>query len=412
MSLTHPLSSEAPRPAAPEAVEAFLVRNLARRFRGAPLRFVLGRHAAGAERPVATVRFSDAWALGGLLLDHESHFGDAFAEGRIEIEGDLVAALEGAYRAAVGRGPGLVAWLSLLARYSLRRSRLNVHRHYDLGNDFYSLWLDREKVYTCAYFESPETDLETAQVAKHEHVCRKLDLSPGQRVVEAGCGWGGLALHMARHHGVQVTACNVSREQIAFARARAAAEGLDDRVHFVETDYRQLGGRYDAFVSVGMLEHVGLRGFRDLARVIDRCLDPDRGRGLLHFIGRDWARPLNAWIRRRIFPGAYAPSLDQVVRGVLIPARLSVLDVENLRLHYALTLDHWRRRYEHAVATGQVGFDERFRRAWRLYLAGSQAAFSTGDLQLYQVSFARRGDDAIPWTRAELYAPARSHAAR
>jgi cyclopropane-fatty-acyl-phospholipid synthase len=161
-----------------------------------------------------------------------------------------------------------------------------------------------------------------------------------------------------------------------------------------------------------MLEHVGLAGFRDLARVIDRCLDPDRGRGLLHFIGRDWARPLNAWIRRRIFPGAYAPSLDQVVRRVLIPARLSVLDVENLRLHYALTLDHWRRRYERAVAAGQVRFDERFRRAWRLYLAGSQAAFTTGDLQLYQVTFTRRGDDAIPWTRAELYASARNHAAR
>jgi cyclopropane-fatty-acyl-phospholipid synthase len=412
MSLTHPLTSEAPRPAAPEAVEAFLVRSLARRFRGAPLRFALGTHAAGSEHAAATVRFADVWALCGLLLDHESHFGDAYAEGRIEIEGDLVAALEGAYRAKVGHGPGPVAWLSLLAHYSLGRSRLNVHRHYDIGNDFYSLWLDREKVYTCAYFETPKTDLESAQVAKHEHVCRKLGLSPGQRVVEAGCGWGGLALHMARHHGVHVTACNVSREQIAFARARAAAEGLDDRVHFVEADYRQLGGRYDAFVSVGMLEHVGLRGFGDLARVIDRCLDPNRGRGLLHFIGRDWARPLNAWIRRRIFPGAYAPSLDQVVRGVLIPARLSVLDVENLRLHYALTLDHWRRRYERAVAAGQVGFDERFRRAWRLYLAGSQAAFSTGDLQLYQVSFARRGDDVIPWTRAELYAPARSHAAR
>jgi cyclopropane-fatty-acyl-phospholipid synthase len=412
MRVTRPLSSEAPRPVAPLTIEAWLVGRLAHRLHPAPLRFVLGSHAAGAGSPVATLRFADARAALGLLLDPEVHLGDAYADGRIEIEGDLVAALECAYRALAGCGPGVLAWLSLLARYSLRRSRQNVHRHYDLGNDFYRLWLDRELVYTCAYFETRETDLESAQVAKHELVCRKVGLRPGQRVVEAGCGWGGLALHMARRHGVSVTACNVSREQVAWARARAESEGLGDRVRFVEADYRELDGRYDVFVSVGMLEHVGLRGYGDLARVIDRCLDPERGRGLLHFIGRDWPCPLNGWIRRRIFPGAYAPSLDQVVRHVMIPARLSVLDVENLRLHYALTLEHWRRRYERAVAAGQVEFDERFRRAWRLYLAGSQAAFATGDLQLFQVTFARRSDDRIPWTRAELYAAAWSDAAR
>jgi cyclopropane-fatty-acyl-phospholipid synthase len=228
-------------------------------------------------------------------------------------------------------------------------------------------------------------------------------LRAGETVVEAGCGWGALALHMARRYGVRVVACNVSHEQVLWARRRAAAEGLAGQVEFLEADYRELAGRYDAFVSVGMLEHVGLRSYAELARVIDRCLAPDRGRGLVHFIGRDRARPLNAWIRRRIFPGAYPPTLDQVVSHVLRPARVSVVDVENLRRHYALTLAHWRRRFERAEADGRIGFDRGFRRAWRLYLAGSEASFATGALELFQVTFARPADDSLPWTRAALY---------
>jgi cyclopropane-fatty-acyl-phospholipid synthase len=279
-----------------------------------------------------------------------------------------------------------------------------VHRHYDLGNDFYALWLDEQLLYTCAYFESPEQSLEEAQVAKMDHVCRKLGLRPGETVVEAGCGWGALALHMARQYGVRVRAYNVSREQIAWARDRSRREGLERLVEFVEDDYRAIRERCDAFVSVGMLEHVGRRSYRELSGVIARSLDPTRGRGLLHFIGRDRPRPLNAWIRRRIFPGAYPPALAEVDELVLGPARLAVVDVENLRAHYALTLRHWRERYERAAADGRVGRDERFRRTWRLYLAGSEAAFRTGSLQLFQVVFAPSRSSGAPWTRRGLYA--------
>jgi cyclopropane-fatty-acyl-phospholipid synthase len=381
----------------------WLLSRLAARMSPARLRFALGAASEGAPDARATVRFADRRALVGLLFDPEVHFGDAFSAGRIDVEGDLVAAICEGYQARSSRAAAPLRWLSLLARATPGRARTNVERHYDLGNDFYAQWLDPELVYTCAYFERPEVGLEEAQVAKLDLVCRKLALRPGETVVEAGCGWGALARHMARRYGVRVTACNLSREQVAWARRRAALEGLADRVEFLEADYRELRGRFDAFVSVGMLEHVGLRSYGDLARTIDRCLDPRRGRGLLHFIGRDAPRPLNAWIRRRIFPGAYPPTLDQVVRLVLRPAQLGVVDVENLRRHYALTLDHWRRRYEAAVAAGRVGFDERFRRAWRLYLAGSQAAFLTGALQLFQLTFARRADDALPWTRASLY---------
>jgi cyclopropane-fatty-acyl-phospholipid synthase len=293
----------------------------------------------------------------------------------------------------------LESWL----RHTPRRDRANIHRHYDLGNAFYTQWLDQQLVYTGAYFETPDLSLEQAQVAKMDYVCRKLGLKAGETVVEAGCGWGALALHMARRCGVRVRAFNVSREQVRYARERACREGLDDRVDFVEDDYRAMRGPADAFVSVGMLEHVGRASYRELASVVGRCLDRSRGRGLLHFIGRDASYPLNAWITRRIFPGAYAPTLHEACSGVLVPAGMSVLDVENLRLHYALTLRHWRQRFERAVAEGRVGFDERFRRAWRLYLAGSEAAFGAGSLQLFQVVFAPHGSSAIPWSRAGLY---------
>lgn len=404
---THPVHgpSLAGTPAG-EKLDGLLLRRLAARVGPAALRYALGRIslAPPARSPVATLRFRDRRALLGLLVDPEVHFGDTYADGRIEIDGDLVAALETAFRALQDRRrPRLLAWLATLRRNTLPRARTNVHHHYDLGNDFYSLWLDEQLLYTCAYFESPELSLEQAQVAKMDHVCRKLGLRPGETVVEAGCGWGALALHMARHYGVSVRAYNVSREQIAYARERARHEGLAGRVEFVEDDYRSIRESYDAFVSVGMLEHVGRGNFGELGRVIATCLDRTNGRGLLHFIGRDRPRPLNAWIRRRIFPGAYPPSLPEACHGVLEPADLAVIDVENLRGHYALTLAHWRRRYEQAIAEARVGFDERFRRTWRLYLAGSEAAFRMGSLQLFQVVFAPGGSNAVPWSRQGLY---------
>ncbi len=393
-------------PPVAERLDALLLRRLAARMGFAPLRYALGRStfAAPAGPPVATLRFRDRRALVGLLLDPEVHFGDAYADRRIEIEGDLVAAVEAAYRALEGGArPSPLAWLGTWRRHSLPRALTNVHCHYDLGNDFYALWLDQQLLYTCAYFESPELSLDEAQVAKMDHVCRKLGLRPGETVVEAGCGWGALALHMARRYGVRVRAYNISREQLAWARERARREGLDGRVEFVEGDYRTIRDRCDVFVAVGMLEHVGRRSYGELGRVIARSLDRTRGRGLMHFIGRDQPRPLNAWIRRRIFPGAYPPALTEVGAGVLEAAGLSLIDVENLRGHYALTLRHWRQRYERAVAKGRVGFDERFRRTWRLYLAGSEAAFRAGSLQLFQIVFAPGGSSAVPWTRRELY---------
>jgi cyclopropane-fatty-acyl-phospholipid synthase len=245
--------------------------------------------------------------------------------------------------------------------------------------------------------------LEDAQRAKLDLVCRKLRLRPGDTVVEAGCGWGALALHMARRYGVRVKAFNVSREQIRYARDRAAREGLSAYVEFIDDDYRNVRGEYDVFVSVGMLEHVGLRHFGSLGRVLARVVRRSGGRGLLHFIGRDAPRPLNAWIRRHIFPGAYPPTLAEVATRILAPARLSIVDVENLRLHYARTLAHWGPRFASIEESVRARYGEAFRRAWQLYLNGSEAAFATGTLQLFQVVFAPAETAPPHWTRAAIH---------
>jgi cyclopropane-fatty-acyl-phospholipid synthase len=305
-----------------------------------------------------------------------------------------------------GAGERLRRVRDVVVRHSRRRSASNVRSHYDLGNDFFARWLDSQLVYTCAYFETPEQTLEEAQVAKHEHVCRKLGLREGERVIDAGCGWGALALHMARRHGVRVRAFNVSARQVQYARDRAAREHLADRVEFVEADYRDIHEPADVFVSVGMLEHVGRENYQVLGAVMDRCLSPKGGRGLLHFIGRDRSAPLNAWIRKRIFPGAYAPTLAEAAAGTLEPWSFSITDVENLRLHYVTTLEHWRTRYEHALDAIAADHSPDFVRAWRLYLAGSEAAFRAGSLQLFQVLFHRTGSPSVPWTRSGWYASA------
>jgi len=354
--------------------------------------------------PIGSVLVHDHATLIGLLIDPDLTFGDAYTAGRLEIRGDLGTVVEALTRATLGQPTWRERLRGALERpNSLPYARRNVHHHYDLGNEFYQQWLDEDLVYTCAYFEDPRMTLEAAQHAKFDLVSRKLRLQPGESVVEAGCGWGTLALHMARKYGVHVKAFNVSREQLAYARDRSKREGMTDQVEFIDDDYRNVRGAYDAFVSVGMLEHVGLHHYQSLSEVLRRVVRRHGGRGLLHFIGRDAPRPLNAWTRRRIFPGAYAPTLAEVATRVLAPSGMSILDVENLRLHYARTLAHWRARFKNAEEQVRARYGANFERAWELYLAGSQAAFSTGWMQLFQVVFAPRETAPPYWTRADVY---------
>ena len=356
---------------------------------------------------VGTVRIPDRSTLLSMVVNPEVAFGDAYSSGRIEMDGDLVRALEHVNASSPGIRNGwwrlFSKWLDWAQANTKRGSARNIHRHYDLSNDFYRLWLDEQMVYTCAYFPTLDASLEQAQNAKMDLVCRKLGLRPGETVLEVGCGWGALAIYMARHYGVRVKAFNISHEQIAWARERASEAGVSSQVEFFEEDYRNVSGRFDVFVSVGMLEHVGRENYHELGRVIHRAIG-DTGRGFLHFIGRNHSQPFSVWIRRRIFPGAYAPSLRESME-VLEPQDYSVLDVENLRMHYAKTLEHWLARFDASFNTVVHKYGMNFARMWRLYLAGSIASFRAGNLQLFQVLFAGSQCQSVPWTRERLYAP-------
>ena len=401
-AFTAPTFSSRAAPLASTALDRWALTRIHRMVATAPLRFLLWDGyeslplSTSAAPLVGTIQFKNRLALFSWLWDPDLYFGETYMFGAVDVRGDLAMVLVEIYR-ALGRETRRSWWLWQRSNDE-HAARENVHRHYDLGNTFYERWLDREMAYTCAYFPTPAATLDEAQIAKMDRVCRKLALRPGERVLEAGCGWGSLALYMARHYGVTVRALNVSGEQIAYARERARAERLDHRVEFVADDYRHARGQYDAFVSVGMLEHVGAADYTTLGTVIDRSL-AEHGRGLLHFIGRNRPSPLNPWIRKRIFPGAYPPTLAEVFDRVLAPWDLSVVDVENLRLHYAATLAEWRRRFDLAAGDVAAMFDDAFVRAWRLYLAGSQAAFISGSMQLFQVVFARGRSNAVPWTR-------------
>jgi cyclopropane-fatty-acyl-phospholipid synthase len=396
------------------SLEARFLRRLLASFGDPPIEFELAwtgeRVAPSTLRATETVRIADRSTLGGLLRDAKIRFGDAYSTGQLEVEGDLVRFMVTVFRhLSPPNAPDSIAdrvagWLNRPRRNTLAGSRDNIHRHYDLGNDFYSLWLGQTMAYTCAYYPHAEATLDEAQLAKMEHVCRKLRVSAGDSVVEAGCGWGSLALYIAGRYGAKVRAFNISREQVEFARRQARDRGLAQRVEFIEDDYRNITGTYDVFVSVGMLEHVGLEHYPALGNVISRSLTGD-GRGLIHSIGRNRPELLHPWIERRIFPGAYPPSLGEMMQ-IFEPSSLSVLDVENLRLHYARTLRHWLERYEGVLDKVRAMFsDESFVRMWRLYLAGSIAAFETGFMQLFQVLVTKQDNNAIPLTREYMYPP-------
>ena len=398
--------------AAPLSASGRMIAKLLDMYDSPAIEFVLwngDRIKPPGKTAVASVRVKDSSTLLGLVRDPALRFGDAYSDGKVEVDGDLVPFMEEVYRGAERARRERSFISGLMQRLlkggarsnSLTGSRDNIHHHYNIGNEFYSLWLGRTMAYTCAYYPTPATTLDEAQEAKMHHICRKMRLRPGETVVEAGFGWGRLAVHMAKYYGVKVRAFNIAKEQIAFAREYAKTNGLDKQIEYVEDDYRNITGSYDAFVSVGMLEHVGVEHYRELGKVAKGVLGGN-GRGLIHTIGRNFAAPLHPWIERRIFPGAEPPSLSQMME-IFEPVNLSVLDVENLRLHYARTLMDWLNLFELNADKVRSMFDERFVRMWRLYLAGAVAAFTTGTLQLFQVLFATADNNDIPATRAHLY---------
>ena len=351
---------------------------------------------------IGRIRIRELKPLLAMLWSRDLAVGDCYASGAIEIDGDLLAILDAVH----SKLPSWSRWRALRSRLprvtapkiEVSSARRNASLHYEADTAFYKLWLDESMTYTCAYFEDEHSTLANAQLAKLDHVCRKLLLKPGERVVEAGSGWGGLAIHMARNYGVSVDCYNVSAQQNHAAKEMAADAGVADQIQFFTRDYRAIDGTYDAFVSVGMLEHVGARHYRELGNIIRRAIGTT-GRGLIHTIGRDLPLPTNRWIATRIFPDGYAPSLAEALQ-VFEPNALSVLDVENLRLHYARTLKLWLENLRAAEDSIMEENGAEFFRRWELYLASACAGFRNGWLQLFQLTFAASQCNALPMTRA------------
>jgi cyclopropane-fatty-acyl-phospholipid synthase len=361
----------------------------------------------GAPGPAAGVRLRDPALHWKLLVRPRLFVPEAYMAGALTMEEgslyDFIDLLE-ANDAALPDGPAL-RLAHAAGRFARRlhqhnpvlRARRNAAHHYDLSDELYSCFLDRDRQYSCAYFRTPDADLDTAQQDKKRHLAAKLLLRPGQKVLDIGSGWGGLALYLAEECGVDVTGLTLSEEQHKLANRRAADAGLADRVRFHLRDYREEGGQYDRIVSVGMFEHVGVDHYPAFFRTLRDRLAPG-GVALLHAIGRmDGPGATNPWLRKYIFPGGYSPALSEVVPHAE-RARLWITDIEILRLHYAATLRAWRRRFAENREHIRQLYDERFCRMWEMYLVGSEIAFRRGGHLVMQIQMAK-SVDTVPLTR-------------
>lgn len=375
------------------------------------VRFPSGRERRFGEAAAEAVCvvLEEASAVRRLLANPELALGELYVDGLLSVERDDIDGLlalmlqnlrdRGFRTRAAPAGMRLPETLQREFN-GKRRAERNVAHHYDISNEFYRLFLDEDMQYSCAYFETAGDTLEQAQEAKKELIATKLCLRPGQSVLDIGCGWGGLALHLARTRGVRVRGVTLSKAQLPVARIRSEAQGLASQVEFALEDYRDTIGEFDRIVSVGMFEHVGRGHYDEYFRQIAALLAED-GVALLHTIGRaDGPGATSPWIDRYIFPGGYAPALSEIMPAIE-RAGLYVTDIEVWRLHYALTLRAWRQRFEARIADVRAMFDERFCRMWRFYLAASEAAFHHGGHVVFQIQLARR-QDAVPRTRRYL----------
>jgi cyclopropane-fatty-acyl-phospholipid synthase len=365
-----------------------------------------GQVMADNSRLDVTVRLSGAWTPWKLALNPDLHLGEAYMNGTLVLEqGTLRDLLEICARNVLhNRHPSLlVRSLGALSRRLQQRNspamaRRNAAHHYDLPYALYRQFLDEDLQYSCAYFPKPGCSLDEAQRAKKRHIAAKLQLRPGQRVLDIGCGWGGLALTLARTEDVDVLGVTLSPEQLIVAQQRAKSLGLDKRVRFELCDYRELTGKFDRIVSVGMFEHVGAPQYTGFFDALKELL-ADKGVVLLHSIGRMQGPGVtSAFIRKYIFPGGYVPALSQVMPAIE-RSGLWLTDLEILRLHYAETLRHWRDRFlGHDDGTA----DQRFRRMWEFYLTVSEMSFRFGGFMVFQAQLARQVD-AVPITRDYMF---------
>ncbi|MBS0232316.1 MAG: class I SAM-dependent methyltransferase [Proteobacteria bacterium] len=357
-----------------------------------------------------SVLFRDKAAIARLLLRPTLAFGELLSDDRLTVLHGSVYNFIDLVSRNIGTNPlpgflpihalrnRALTWLQ--QRNTISRSARNVEHHYDLDRRLYDLFLDADHQYSCAYFEGSDDDLEKAQIAKKRHIAAKLMPEPGHRILDVGSGWGGMALYLARYCRAQVVGVTLSHEQLQISRERALEQGLSDAVEFRLEDYRNVDGRFDRIVSIGMFEHVGLRDYTEFFSQSRRLLDDD-GVMLLHTIGRsDAPSPTNPWIEKYIFPGSYAPALSEVA-PIIERSGFVITDLEILRLHYAKTLRAWRERFLSRWQDVHALYGERFCRMWETYLAACETGFRYGGLVVFQFQLAKR-QDAVPLTRAYI----------
>ena len=355
------------------------------------------------------VRFADKRLEKEIALAPQLKFGEGYMEGRLDVEaGSIYEFL--AILMSNAEATELPRWLRSIDRLRrlrkplqqynpVSRARRNVAHHYDIDGAIYDLFLDADRQYSCAYFDR-QNDLEAAQLAKKRHIAAKLDLKPGHKVLDIGSGWGGLGIYLGENCGVRVHGITLSEEQLRISRQRAAARGLEMRVDFSLTDYREAKGPYDRVVSVGMFEHVGIHHYQTYFKTIRQLL-PEDGVALVHTIGRsDEPSVTNPFISKYIFPGGYIPAMSEVLKAVE-KSGLMVTDIEVLRLHYAETLRHWRQRFAAHRDEARRIRDERFCRMWEFYLAASECAFRFQKLVVFQIQLTR-SVDTLPITRGYM----------
>jgi cyclopropane-fatty-acyl-phospholipid synthase len=338
------------------------------------------------------------------INDPSMTFGEGYMHNKIEIEGNLQVALESLFNnqnSFVRKGEFMSKALKVMTN-NTRKSKKNIEHHYDIGNDFYQLWLDETMTYSCGYFKTPEDSLKEAQKNKIDHILKKLCLAEGESLLDIGCGWGELILTAAKTYKVKALGITLSSEQFARVKERIKEEGLEDLAEVELIDYRELTGRkFDRIVSVGMAEHLGKKHINEYFEAINKLL-PAGGISLLHTITGIGEDGTNTWVNKYIFPGGYIPNVKELIASMTNQA-FNLIDAESLRVHYAMTLENWSRNFEGALPEIRKTKDEVFIRMWRLYLNTFAANFRTGNINIHQFLFVKGVNNELPLTREYLY---------
>ncbi|NRT32103.1 cyclopropane-fatty-acyl-phospholipid synthase [Clostridium beijerinckii] len=348
--------------------------------------------------------FNEPIPKADIIKDPSLTFGEAYMTKKIDIEGSIQKVIESLYnnQESFLSNSDKYANLLRMATNSIKNSKKNIEFHYDIGNDFYKLWLDDTMTYSCGYFKSKSDSLTQAQKNKVEHILKKLNLKEGETLLDIGCGWGELIISAAKKYKVKAMGITLSSEQLAKVKERIKSEGLEDLLEVELVDYRELKNRtFDKIVSVGMLEHVGQDHLAEYFSNVNNLLN-DKGVSLLHCITSTEVGGNNTWIDKYIFPGGYVPAVRELI-NCMSDEKFTLIDAENLRLHYGRTLEHWAKNFENALPEIRKTKDETFIRMWRLYLNACAASFNSGNISIHQFVFNKGVNNDLPWTREYMY---------